>query len=52
MYNSSTNRVVLIHEVKWHGFDGSNTEKDPIPFDFNEDTVRKINTRNDARKKK
>ena len=29
MYNNANKRVILTHDVKWHIFDGSNTENDP-----------------------
>ena len=32
MYNTATKRVILTHDVKWHGFDGSNTANDPTLF--------------------
>ena len=38
VYNPATKRVILTHDIKWHGFYGANTSNEPTLFDFTEDT--------------
>ena len=38
VYNPATKRVILTHDIKWHGFYGANTSNEPTIFEFTEDT--------------
>ena len=51
MYNTATDRVILTRDIKWHKFDGANTENYPTLFVSIEGTSQKTTISDNSRRR-